>query len=63
MAKNHLQFLDTPRQDPKKVEATVRIHEFAELYGQFDKETAAQQAGRCISCGNPYCEWKCPVHN
>ena len=63
MAKNHLQFLDMPRQDPKKVEVPVRIHEFAEIYGQFDKETAAQQSGRCISCGNPYCEWKCPVHN
>ena len=24
---------------------------------------AAQQAGRCIACGNPFCEWKCPVHN
>ena len=21
------------------------------------------QAGRCLSCGNPFCEWKCPVHN
>ena len=19
--------------------------------------------GRCLSCGNPFCEWKCPVHN
>ncbi|MDT0634811.1 FAD-dependent oxidoreductase [Spectribacter hydrogenooxidans] len=63
MAKNNLQFLEMPRQDPPKVEASVRIHEFAEIYGQFDKETAAKQAGRCISCGNPYCEWKCPVHN
>ena len=24
---------------------------------------AAQQAGRCLACGNPFCEWKCPVHN
>ena len=63
MAKNHLQFLEMPRQDPPKVEAAVRIHEFKEIYGQFDKETAAKQSGRCISCGNPYCEWKCPVHN
>ena len=23
----------------------------------------AQQAGRCLACGNPFCEWKCPVHN
>ncbi len=21
------------------------------------------QAHRCLHCGNPYCEWKCPVHN
>ena len=63
MAKNHLQFLETPRQDPAKVAVPVRIHEFAEIYGQFDKETAQAQSGRCISCGNPYCEWKCPVHN
>src|SRR5262249_37046323 len=19
--------------------------------------------GRCLACGNPFCEWKCPVHN
>ena len=24
---------------------------------------AGEQSGRCIECGNPYCEWKCPVHN
>ncbi|MGL5697893.1 MAG: hypothetical protein ACRCYL_01100, partial [Kluyvera sp.] len=24
---------------------------------------AKAQADRCLSCGNPYCEWKCPVHN
>jgi glutamate synthase (NADPH/NADH) small chain len=23
----------------------------------------AGQADRCLDCGNPYCEWKCPVHN
>ena len=51
MAKNHLQFLETPRQDPAKVAVPVRIHEFAEIYGQFDKETAQAQSGRCISCG------------
>ena len=21
------------------------------------------QAHRCLACGNPYCEWQCPVHN
>jgi glutamate synthase (NADPH/NADH) small chain len=63
MADKHLQFLDVPRQDPPKTPAEARIHDYREIYGQFDPESAARQAGRCLSCGNPYCEWKCPVHN
>jgi glutamate synthase (NADPH/NADH) small chain len=61
--KNALQFLDIPRTDPAKVPAEVRIKEFAEIYGDFDAESAAYQSGRCLHCGNPYCSWKCPVHN
>ncbi|MFK7855785.1 MAG: FAD-dependent oxidoreductase [Granulosicoccus sp.] len=57
------QFLDLPRKDPKKVKAPVRIKHYKEIYGQFNAEKAADQAGRCLECGNPYCEWKCPVHN
>lgn len=60
---NVLQFLDVPRQDPKKTSAEIRIKEFKEIYSGFDAETAASQADRCLACGNPYCEWKCPVHN
>ncbi|WP_018948991.1 FAD-dependent oxidoreductase [Thioalkalivibrio sp. ALMg11] len=63
MASNPMQFLDLPRQDPQKTPAEIRIHEFGEIIGQFDPGTAGQQAGRCLACGNPYCEWKCPVHN
>ena len=22
-------------------------------------QIASEQSGRCIECGNPYCEWKC----
>ncbi len=61
--KNALQFLDTPRLDPAKKSVDVRIQEYAEIYGHFDGETAGAQAGRCLHCGNPYCEWRCPVHN
>lgn len=60
---NPMQFLDLPRQDPEKAPAEVRIQDFREIYGQFDPESAKGQAGRCLACGNPYCEWKCPVHN
>ena len=63
MGKNVNQFLDVPRQDPKKVPVEMRIHDFREIYGHFGADAAKSQAGRCLSCGNPYCEWKCPVHN
>jgi glutamate synthase (NADPH) small chain len=63
MADKHLQFLDIPRKDPDKLGVEVRTKQFREIYSQYSAESAAQQAGRCISCGNPFCEWKCPVHN
>ncbi len=61
--KNVMQFIEIGRQDPKKVPAEVRLHDWREIYGQFPQEQASTQAGRCLECGNPYCEWKCPVHN
>jgi glutamate synthase (NADPH/NADH) small chain len=63
MADKNLQFLEIPRRDPDKVPVDVRVTEFREIYAPFDADGAAQQAGRCLSCGNPFCEWKCPVHN
>ena len=63
MSNNNFQFLDAPRKDPEKTDVVIRIKDFNEIYGQFDAEEAASQADRCLSCGNPYCEWKCPVHN
>jgi len=63
MANKHLQFLEIPRADPSKAPVEKRIHDFREIYGQYDAGQAADQAGRCLACGNPYCEWKCPVHN
>ncbi len=63
MPAHPLQFLELPRRDPPKEEVEVRIRHFDEIYGSYDGADAASQAGRCLSCGNPYCEWKCPVHN
>ena len=60
---NPFQFVDVPRQDPEKSFSLSRIQNWDEIYGHYAKETAQAQADRCISCGNPYCEWKCPVHN
>ena len=61
--KNDFQFLDVKRIDPPKKAAAVRRREFVEIYNPFNANQAAHQAHRCLHCGNPYCEWKCPVHN
>ncbi len=63
MTKNIFQFLDVKRHDPNKLDAKTRIQHFGEIYQGFDDRSSAQQADRCLECGNPYCEWKCPVHN
>lgn len=63
MSKHPLQFLEIPRRDPEKEAPEERVLHFGEIYGHYDGANAAAQAGRCISCGNPYCEWQCPVHN
>lgn len=60
---NNFQFLDLGRQDPEKKQVERRRTEYVEIYEPFEKLQASQQAHRCLECGNPYCEWKCPVHN
>ncbi|MBV1787400.1 FAD-dependent oxidoreductase [Marinobacterium sp. D7] len=60
---NDFQFLDVSREGPSKIQAEVRKREFAEIYEPFRADDAAEQAHRCLECGNPYCSWKCPVHN
>jgi len=61
--KKDFQFLELPRKMPKEIPSQLRIHGWDEIYGSFDSASAGAQAGRCLDCGNPYCEWKCPVHN
>ncbi len=60
---NQFQFLDIKRVDPPKRDMQRRVGEFVEIYDPFNAGEAADQSHRCLSCGNPYCEWKCPVHN
>jgi len=60
---NNFQFIDVGRVDPDKKEIETRTTQFVEIYEPFDQEQVAEQSHRCLECGNPYCEWKCPVHN
>ncbi|MGB3724157.1 MAG: FAD-dependent oxidoreductase [Glaciecola sp.] len=63
MAKNVYQFVDVERIDPPKKPIIMRTEEFGEIYHPMTDSQAEGQADRCLDCGNPYCEWKCPVHN
>jgi glutamate synthase (NADPH/NADH) small chain len=60
---NNFQFLEVARKDPNKRSSRKRTREFVEIYEPFNRHQVAEQSHRCIECGNPYCEWKCPVHN
>lgn len=60
---NDFQFVEVGRVDPKKVAMEKRTHDFGEIYQTFETEEVSSQSHRCLACGNPYCEWKCPVHN
>ena len=60
---NDFQFLDVGRFDPAKKNIEERKINFVEIYGDYNQAEAASQSHRCLDCGNPYCEWKCPVHN
>jgi glutamate synthase (NADPH/NADH) small chain len=61
--KNDFQFLDVGRFDPNKKNIEERKINFVEIYGEYNQSEASNQSHRCLDCGNPYCEWKCPVHN
>jgi glutamate synthase (NADPH/NADH) small chain len=63
MSKNVYQFIDVERIDPPKKAVAQRKINFVEIYQPLSKVQSAGQADRCLDCGNPYCEWKCPVHN
>jgi glutamate synthase (NADPH/NADH) small chain len=60
---NNFQFLDVGRSDPGKKDIKSRKTQFVEIYEPFTKTEVQSQSHRCLECGNPYCEWKCPVHN
>jgi len=63
MSRNVYQFIDVKRIDPPKKDIEQRKINFVEIYQPLSPVQSVGQADRCLDCGNPYCEWKCPVHN
>ena len=60
---NNFQFIEVNRHLAQKRELAQRQSEFVEIYKPNQEQEIKSQADRCLDCGNPYCEWKCPLHN
>lgn len=58
-----LKFVNVSKEMPEKRPASLRSHDFHEIYREFAAEKAAEQASRCSQCGVPYCQSHCPLHN
>ncbi len=58
-----LKFVNVTREMPQKRAAGTRNKDFHEIYAEFAKAKAAEQASRCSQCGVPYCQSHCPLHN
>jgi len=63
MRKNNFHFLEVERKQPRLIPMDRRRTESREVYENYSQDKAASQSQRCLDCGNPYCEWACPVHN
>lgn len=58
-----LKFVNVGREMPDKRPPNLRTEDFHEIYAEFAREKAGEQAGRCSQCGVPYCQSHCPLHN
>src|SRR5690242_21300233 len=63
MAERMLKFVGTPQALPEKRPAAERRRDFQEIYAQYARDKAAEQAARCSQCGVPFCQIHCPLHN
>ena len=63
MAQTMLKFVDIKRRMPEKRDAAARSGDFDEIYQDFARAKAAEQAARCSQCGVPFCQIHCPLHN
>ena len=58
-----LKFVTVGREMPEKRIPDLRKRDFGEIYGEYVRDKAEEQAGRCSQCGVPYCQTHCPLHN
>ena len=58
-----LKFTTINKQNPKKNNPDERLKNFNEIYANYAKQKAEEQASRCSQCGVPFCQVHCPLHN
>ena len=58
-----LNFVGVKPEMPEKRATDARVHDFREIFDDFEVERAAIQASRCSQCGIPFCQVHCPLHN
>ena len=63
MSSKMLKFVGTKKAMPHKRKAEKRKCDFDEIYSEFSKNKAEEQASRCSQCGVPFCQVNCPLHN
>ncbi|MEQ8966461.1 MAG: NAD(P)-dependent oxidoreductase [Azospirillaceae bacterium] len=63
MAQRMLQFTRTAHEMPAKRPAIERARDWHEVYGEYVRDKAEEQASRCSQCGIPFCQTHCPLHN
>ena len=56
-------FLETPRQTHAYRPVADRVADFRELYEPLPIVQVAEQGGRCMDCGIPFCHQGCPLGN
>ena len=54
-------FLDYARKNNTDVPVSERIHTFEEFHIPLDDEERKRQAGRCMNCGVPFCQYGKPI--
>jgi glutamate synthase (NADPH/NADH) small chain len=63
MAEQTTAFLSIPRKTAARRPVDIRIQDWREVYDQFEPAELERQAGRCMSCGIPFCHNGCPLGN
>ena len=56
-------FLEFERRGPQYRPVPVRLRDWREVYEPQSDEQVAEQAGRCMDCGIPFCMQGCPLGN